>query len=33
MLKSTDVVERCFVINLERRDDRLRQWLGQLPHA
>ena len=24
-------VERCFLINLDRRDDRLRQWMGQLP--
>ncbi len=30
-LKSTEIVQRAFLVNLDRRDDRLRQWLGQLP--
>ena len=25
------IVERCFLINLDRRDDRLREWMQQLP--
>ena len=25
------IVERCFLMNLDRRDDRLREWMQQLP--
>lgn len=25
------IVERCFLINLDRREDRLYEWLVQLP--
>ncbi|TWT68844.1 glycosyltransferase family 25 protein [Crateriforma conspicua] len=31
MLKSHSIVDRCFLINLDRRPDRLREWLEQLP--
>ena len=26
------VVDRCFLINLDGREDRLREWLDQLPN-
>ncbi len=25
------IVERCFLMNLDRRDDRLHEWMQQLP--
>jgi len=25
------IVERCFLMNLDRREDRLKEWLQQLP--
>lgn len=30
--KTPKIVERCFQMNLDRRDDRLREWLDQLPN-
>jgi hypothetical protein len=29
--KTQHIVERCFLINLDRREDRLTEWLAQLP--
>ncbi len=28
---NNNIVQRCFLINLDRREDRLREWLEQLP--
>ena len=29
--RDPNVVERCFLVNLDRREDRLKEWLQQLP--
>ena len=29
--RTNSIVERCFLMNLDRRDDRLREWMRQLP--
>jgi hypothetical protein len=28
---TSKIVERCFLMNLDRREDRLKEWLQQLP--
>ena len=30
-MPTTKIVERCFLMNLDRRDDRLHEWMQQLP--